>query len=231
MRPLYRQVADEFIARIISGEWSQGQPIDNETEIARSLGVSVGTARKAFDILVEYQLLERQQGRGSVVPELSRGAGRARFSNVRAPCGSRVTGEVEVRDARVERPDERAAALLDVAAGTQIVVFDRLRTYRDRVFMTERVFLRLPGDHDVPGDAEALRRLAEMRWHGFDIATGKSERVGTTRAAAEDAAVFGIDEGHPVMTLERVVRSYRGRPLELRLARCVLEPDLVYAAE
>lgn len=40
--------------------------------------------------------------------------------------------------------------------------------------------------------------------------------------------LLGIGEFDSVLTLRRVVLSYQDRPLELRQARCVLGPDLVY---
>ena len=67
-----------------------------ETDIAKSLGLSLGTVRKAFDILVDLDLLERHQGRGTVVPDIEHGERRNRFSNIRDRSGTRVSGNVEI---------------------------------------------------------------------------------------------------------------------------------------
>lgn len=226
-RPLYQQVADEFVSRIVSGAWAPGQSIENETDIARSLGISLGTVRKAFEILSERKLLERHQGRGTVVADFQAPRMRSRFSNIRDLSGTRVSGEVEVRDAVLSLIDEETAARLHVTARTPVLRFRRLRSHAGRIFLTEEVYLRVDaGARDMTPDA--LHRAAVQRWTGQDLATHHSERVRAEPATESDRALFGLGEGTAVLRLERVIYSYQDRPLELRVARCHLGADLVY---
>ena len=227
-RPLYQQVADEFASRLIRGEWAPGQTIANEADIARSLGISLGTARKAFDILVELDLLERHQGRGTIVPDVEQGERRHRFSNIREKNGSRISGEIEISDVAMTAPRAEVAERLSVNERTPVLSFRRNRRYRQRLFMREEVFLRVDASFR-DGDLEALQTTAIRRWSGYDIATSKSERAYPCKAGKEDAAAFEVAEGTAVLCLERVIRSYQDRPLELRYASCVLGDDLIYA--
>src|SRR6185437_16486774 len=68
-RPLYIQVKDSLIRRLIDGAWQPGQIIPSETDLAREIGVSQGTIRKALDTMTAENLLVRRQGRGTYVAE------------------------------------------------------------------------------------------------------------------------------------------------------------------
>ena len=52
-RPLYVQVKDSLVRRLIDGDWLPGQLIPSEMELAREIGVSQGTIRKALDAILD----------------------------------------------------------------------------------------------------------------------------------------------------------------------------------
>ncbi|WP_062012016.1 GntR family transcriptional regulator [Aureimonas sp. AU4] len=228
-RPLYQQVADEFIARIVSRAWAPGQSIENEAEIARSLGISLGTARKAFDILTEHKLLERQQGKGTVVTDFTTGKMRSRFSNIVDRSGERVSGEVEIGGVQLGVAPADAADLLQVNARTPVLQFERRRTHFGRPFMTEEVFLRVDAGARDLSQGE-LEQLAFARWSGHDLATHKRESVSAESATAADKRNFKLKEDTAILKLRRLICSYQDRPLELRFARVHLGSDLFYAS-
>ena len=66
-RKLYEQVYDLLKSRIEAGEWGVGSALPNEQDMSRDLGISIGTVRKAREMLVEDGLVERRQGRGTFV--------------------------------------------------------------------------------------------------------------------------------------------------------------------
>ena len=51
-RPLYLQVRDALVARVTAGEWKPGGALPNEIHLAQEMQISVGTVRKALDIMV-----------------------------------------------------------------------------------------------------------------------------------------------------------------------------------
>ena len=65
--PLYFQIQQLLRARILSKEWADGRALPNETDLARSYGVSVGTMRKALDLLAQSKVIVRRQGLGTFV--------------------------------------------------------------------------------------------------------------------------------------------------------------------
>src|SRR6476660_9554762 len=68
-RPLYQQVRDMFVQRLVEGQWLPGQMLPSEMELASEIGVSQGTVRKALDAMTAERLVVRRQGRGTFVAE------------------------------------------------------------------------------------------------------------------------------------------------------------------
>ena len=61
-KPLYQQVKDLLIERLIGGYWRPGDLLPSEMQLAEQLGVSQGTVRKALDEMTAGNLLVRRQG-------------------------------------------------------------------------------------------------------------------------------------------------------------------------
>jgi len=79
--PLYESIRRDLQARIQSGELPEGSRILPEVDLARQLGVSRSTARKALQGLEQAGLISRTAGRGSFVraARLAPGAAGAHF--------------------------------------------------------------------------------------------------------------------------------------------------------
>lgn len=65
--PRYVQISERLIREIAAGRIADGARLPPERDMARDLGVSVGTLRKALAALDEAGLLERVQGSGNYV--------------------------------------------------------------------------------------------------------------------------------------------------------------------
>lgn len=65
--PLYAQVADWVRARVITGEWSEGYKLPPEVDLAKELGISRGTLRRAMELLIKDQVIVQTQGKGTFV--------------------------------------------------------------------------------------------------------------------------------------------------------------------
>lgn len=67
--PLYLQVKDVILKRIIDGEYPQACIIPSESKLADDFGTSISTIRQALSILVSEGHLLKKQGRGTFVSE------------------------------------------------------------------------------------------------------------------------------------------------------------------
>ncbi len=63
----YLRVLDDIVARIRSGEYPPGHRLQSARELAEQYRVSVGTVRKAIDLLKDRGVLEGHQGKGVFV--------------------------------------------------------------------------------------------------------------------------------------------------------------------
>ncbi|MBB3986411.1 GntR family transcriptional regulator [Sagittula marina] len=65
--PLYLQISEMLIRDINAGRLADGVRLPPERAFAQELGISVGTLRKALEVLVQKGLLERVQGSGNYI--------------------------------------------------------------------------------------------------------------------------------------------------------------------
>src|SRR5437588_6177919 len=65
--PLYYQLAQSLETAIRSGRLSSGSHLDNELDLARQLGISRPTVRRAIALLANKGLVIRRHGIGTLV--------------------------------------------------------------------------------------------------------------------------------------------------------------------
>jgi len=219
-RPLYLQVYDLLTARIAGGAWKPGASLPNESDLARELGVSAGTARKALDMLEAGGLVVRRQGRGTFVLDQASREVSGRFDKLRGSNGERLAYDVKVVEQGLHSPTEEEQAHLRVRPEEKILRTKRLQTLRGQPFLFEVVAVaasRLPGLelgslHDHP-----IATLAQR--HGVHLTQG-SENLSLAAATCEAAASLCVEPGKMLLKLDRVLFSADGHPVEWRLALC-----------
>ncbi len=219
-RPIYLQVCDALTERIAKGEWKPGQAIPNEIELARDLGVSSGTVRKALDLLESNRMLTRRQGRGTFVTDPAANGLADRFHAIRGPGGEIRTGTIEVTDIAQVAPSEEERACLRLDKGDLIWRLRRIRRDRERTFMCERIALPARLFPQVSADASS-RIVALAHRSGLMLGAAK-ERILLGSASSETAATLGIELDTPVLVLDRVVHTTDGQAVEWRRAECHL---------
>lgn len=73
--PLYAKIIEDMRNKILCGEWTQGDRLPSEIEVARRFGVSRITSKRAFDELEREGLIYRVRGSGSYVMSKSQKTG------------------------------------------------------------------------------------------------------------------------------------------------------------
>ena len=66
-KPIYKQIVEQVLVKIKSGELAAGARLPTERELAQSLGVARGTVKKAYRELADNNIIEVIQGSGSYV--------------------------------------------------------------------------------------------------------------------------------------------------------------------
>src|SRR6478609_6436556 len=111
-RPLYAQVRDALVKRLVDGVWLPAQMLPSEFELAGELGVSQGTVRKALDALAAENLVVRRQGRGTFVAEHDEARILFQFFKLLPDSGKPTFPESKVVSARIAGASDDEARVL-----------------------------------------------------------------------------------------------------------------------
>jgi GntR family transcriptional regulator len=66
-QPIYRQLRDHVVALILDGVLSEGDPLPSVRNVAAEYRVNPITVLKAYQQLVDQQLVENKRGRGMFI--------------------------------------------------------------------------------------------------------------------------------------------------------------------
>jgi GntR family transcriptional regulator len=215
------QVRDALLERIANSTWKPKALIPNEQELAREMGVSAGTMRKALELLEAEHLVTRRQGRGTFINDQASEQLAARFSNLRGSDGKRVLGHQDEAKVVGESASMEERKRLHLGEDAWVYRIQRTRSHLGRTCIVENVSLpaeRFPGLVEAPDPAKELTALALD--HGVLLGEAE-ERIAAVLPSKSVAQTLGIGANEPVLLLDRIVRALdTGIPVEWRTAHC-----------
>lgn len=68
-QPMYAQIIEQVVAKVMAGQWQAGQAIPSIRELAAACRVSVITVKRAYLELERAGVIVTRQGKGSFVAE------------------------------------------------------------------------------------------------------------------------------------------------------------------
>lgn len=219
-RPLYLQVGDFLAERIATGEWKSGRSIPNELDLAREYQVSMGTMRKALNLLRSQRLISRQRGRGTFVTDRLIPEQDLRLNCIRGPDGERIIADVESAEITEGAANEIERKRLCLLSGDRVYRTRRRRLIGELPFILEEASLPAKVFPGLPIMLSLTHRIATVA-HTYGILLGKGEeRISIRVASATEVESLGVAPSSPIMVLDRVMRSLDGRAIEWRVGRC-----------
>ena len=169
--PLYLQLAQAIEKEIAKGRWPLNKAIPSETQLATDFGVSVGTVRKALDILSDRGRLVKKQGSGTYAKSYADAGFWNRFQRYQYADG-RIThfkGTVVLFETvPVPAP---VARILGLTEGDRVI----------HVARTMKSINALPGDGDGAG--------LDISWLSADLFQNL-----TPKAYEQDLSLYAIYE-------------------------------------
>jgi GntR family transcriptional regulator len=226
-QPLYAQVRDRLLERILGNEWQHGQLLPNEFELGRQFGVSIGTIRKAVEGLETAKIVVRKQGRGTFVsrdvhaPMVEPVSSFARMAEGSGPA------TISTLAISVRTGDVAELNALAVSGGEQVIRIDRRRRFADGACVLDRICLphRLFFDLDVADPLPA--NLYEFYGDFFGIRVVKSTEDLSVEMADETVAkAMQLNQPTPVIKIARTAVGSSGDVVEWRVSYCVLPKGL-----
>jgi GntR family transcriptional regulator len=226
--PLFRQARRELQRIVESGRFKPGDMLPSETVIARALGISVGTLRKAVDELVHEHVLVRRQGKGTFVALHSDERFLFQFFHVESREDPAENAPREREYPNVEcvaftraRADEAEAAALRIKSGDPVIRIDNRLSLGGRAVVHDHLCIA----------AQTFKALGEKRFRerpgtiyslyqsdfGITVLTAR-ERARAAAASVQTARILGVPVGLPVLEVHRVALTFGDKPVEYRVS-------------
>jgi len=198
--PLYRRLRGVIEALVASGVLKPGDPLPGERVLAEGLDLSRVTVRKAIDVLVEEGRLRRRHGsRTEISSHVEKSL--ATLTSFSEDMQSRgfSPGAVWISK-EISRPSPSEMMALGIPASEQVLRLRRIRTADGSPIAIETStvparFLRSP---DLVGNSlyQALDAVGAMPQRAI-------QRMRSRPASARDAELLEVEEGAPLLIVER----------------------------
>jgi GntR family transcriptional regulator len=214
--PIYYQLENILREKILSGEFAEGEQLPPETELIRQYNVSRITVRHALDLLAQEGLVKRIRGRGTFVTRHKSVRGTIRltgFLEDLMAMGIETTARVlEFRRVSAS-PD--VASSLQVDVGTPIWLIKRVRYVKNTPY--SYILNYVPEDIGEKVTREELEKgsLLKLIEEKMSIRLGEALQViSATLADTSVARVLHTRVGAPLLFIERIVYTTKGRAVE-----------------
>ena len=219
--PLYQQIKSLIVQSLQSGEWKPGELIPSEVELAYRFKVSQGTVRKAIDELSAENLVIRRQGKGTFVATHHEARVQFRFLRLMPDAGEAHQPENHIIEVKRMRGPAEVTRVLDIKAGDSVIFIKRVQFFDGIPTILEEIWL--PGAIFKGLTAERLVEYKGPMYGLFETEFGTqmiraSEKLRAVSADAAAAKMLKVEEGVPLLSVDRVSYTYGDRPVEVRRA-------------
>ncbi len=221
--PLYQQIKAAMLHGIEAGEWAAGGLIPSELELARRFGVSQGTVRKAIEALAAENLLVRRQGKGTFVASHGESRAQFRFLRLRPDAGPAIQPVSRILACRRVRAPGDVGRVLRLQGPEWVLFIRRLLIFGAAPIVLDDIWLA--GDEFRGLTGERLAGHSSPLYSVFESELGTKmihaqEKLRAVVASESQAALLEIGPGTPLLLVERVTSTFKGRPVELRRGLC-----------
>ena len=220
-RPIYRRLRDQIAAEIAQNTWRPGEAISTEAELAAKYHISVGSVRKAVDLLVLDGLIERVSGSGMFVRRPDFQHAYIRFTRVWGSAGERRIPQSRIykREALVGPPEVTSA--LNLKEGARVIRLLRLRIHEGVPVIHEEIWLDEARFAPVLTMKEDQPKLLYPIYEDLcgEIVARAEETITIEKSSKIDIELLGLRKGSSIVSVKRLSLGYDDRPIEWRYSR------------
>jgi GntR family transcriptional regulator len=218
--PLYYQLENVLREKITSGTFESGDRLPTESELIEEYGVSRITVRQALQALSEDGLIERKQGRGTVVA--ARKSRKKRFTGTIHLTGSLdeliemgMDTPVKVLEMNRVEADQHEAELLEIKIGTPIYRLKRLRLNEGKPFGL--IINYLP--ENIGSELTMAELSSGALLHTMETKLGLHldnaiQQIHAELADPYVAKLLDVRVGTALLSIERTVYTDENKPVE-----------------
>lgn len=210
--PLYYQVSEPMREAIASGRIPAGSLIEGEVAMAKRLGISRPTARRALQSLVDAGLLIRRRAVGTIVApkEIHRNVELSSLYEDLERDQMTPTTKLLAYERRVA--GEKIADVLGVKETAEIVEVRRLRYANGEPLALMTNYLPLEVAPDI-AELENGGLYQAMRRKSWVVRTA-TQRIGARKLTKAEAQQLDESRGAAALTMERIGYTLEGQVIE-----------------
>lgn len=214
--PLYTQIRELLRERIRRGDYKAHVQMPSENEMVRMFGVSRITVRQALTDLQKEGLIFKIHGKGTFVskPKATQSLQRLQgFGEAMSSAGhvaySRVLGSHLTRAGKLVSERLGLTPRDEVMEIRRVRFLDREPVSLDVTYVDARLGERLVREDLVRRDIFVILE------NDYGMALGNADlRIGAIVADAATAEALEVEEGSPILRIERLTFSAEGKPLD-----------------
>lgn len=214
-KPLYHQVKDILLSRIIAGEWKESELIPTELELIEEFDVSRTTIRQAISILEQEGIVQKIQGKGTIVTSLKL-----------TGSLSRLTGFAEelIEEGREPKSILLRAEFrknlyfeknkLKVTEAEDILLIQRIRLADDVPIAIEKTYWpKEIGDVLMEHDLNNAKYYKILEDNNIFLKNAQ-ETIAAVNATSYEADLLGVSIGTALLEMTRLSYNVESQPIE-----------------
>lgn len=215
--PLYEVVKRQISERIVSGAWPPGTIIPSEISLAQTLGVAVGTVRRALVDLATEGMIARRRKIGTVVTGRSAHHSLSSFFQyfrLHTKDGALLHSHAIVLSVKEIELSARVAAKLELPEGTSAIQLDRLRTVDGTPVMLDHFVFAAERAPEFPmskKDVPELFYMFLLERYGIRISAVREE-LSAELATPEELKLLKLSTPTAILKIEEVAFDQAGTP-------------------
>lgn len=209
--PRYRKLYETLRRRIEDGVYTKGDLLPSENELCAVHGMTRPTVRKALDKLMHEGFIQKQQGLGSIVQGPPTGIGILSFSGTTSAIGEQNLRTLITVTPRVQAWDQAFGFQInDLEKEFGCIYMERLRLINDKPIFYDITMLPNINLPRFTSRKFENRSLFNILRQGYQIQViGGEQRIYATPADEKIQKYFRVPDTHPILKLERKLRTNR----------------------
>lgn len=214
--PLYAQIKDLLRARVLDGTYQPHQQMPSESEMIAAFNVSRITVRQALNDLQNEGLIFRIHGKGTFVskPKAFQDLGRLQgFGEAMRQMGYETFARVV--SIRNVVPTVQVQERLHLPKRAKVTELQRVRFLNREPISLDVTYLPVAIGVRLAKEDLATRDVFVILENDYGMSLGHADvQIGSTLADENLATQLRVEEGSPVLVIERTTHTSDGTPID-----------------
>jgi len=209
--PQYKQLYEILRKQIIDGTYKTGDLLPSENDLCARFGITRPTVRHALDALMHEGMIQKHQGRGSIVYGPPNGIGILSISGTTSALGKHnLRTRILSKPAVMPWPDQFMFTLSDEFRRSGCIYLERLRLVNETPVFYDLNYLpniNLPRFCNRKFEDQSLFDILRKAFQ-VEVKSGE-QRIRAVTANERIHEYLKVPLGHPVLHLQRKLITNR----------------------